>query len=173
MATAIERHRVRQPNPDVTAPQLVVEINYEIRVEQYVDLVGYYGGLDQHGQQRFMKWVEEQEPQGYGEDELVLNFLLPAEDDPGDVGAVGYRPLVADTEHVDMYYGETRVRLRQGYTERAYGPASDFTEEDMEYLLDRVHWLKVFFTARRAAEELEPEEINRIPGPNDTPLEGM
>lgn len=166
-----ERTRVRQPNPDKTAPQLVVEVNYEIRVEQYVDIVAYFSGMDEHGRARFVRWVEEQEPQGYGEDELVLNYLLPEEDDFFDVGAVGYRPLVSDSEQVDVDYGSTSVRLRQGYTEQTYGAASEFTEEDFEYLLSHVPWLKTFFEARAAQElEQDPSDLNRIPGPNDISL---
>lgn len=169
-----ERTRVRQPNPDKTAPQLVVEVNYEIRVEQYIDLVALYSKMDEHARKRFMEWVEEQEPQGYGESELVLNYLFPAEDDAGDVGAVGYRPLVADSEWVDIDYGTASVRLRQGYTEHTYGAASEFTEEDFEYLLGHVPWLKTLFDARAAQElEQDPSDLNRIPGPNDRPFEGL
>jgi len=169
-----EHRSVRQANPDKTAPQLVVEVNYEIRVEQYIDLVAFYSKMDEHERKRFVQWVEEQESQGYGEDELVLNYLYPEEDDCGDVGAVGYRPLVSDSEWIDVDYGETRVRLRQGYAEHTHGPASEFSEEDFEYLLGHVPWLKVFFDARAAQElERDPSDLNRIPGPNDRPFEGL
>lgn len=170
-----ERRRVRDPNPDLTAPQLVVEVEYEVKVQQYVDLIGHYSRLSEREQKWFARYVAENESQGYGDDEFVLNFLLPEDDDLHDVGEVPYGEGAADHAwvEVDGMDTEVRVALRTGYRERIYGREEGrFSQEDFDYLLDHVPWLKAFFVARRQERELEPEEIARIPGSNDIPLEG-
>ncbi|NUS02016.1 MAG: hypothetical protein HOV97_05565 [Nonomuraea sp.] len=172
-----EYRRVRDANPDTTATQLVVEVNYEIRVEQYVDLVAYYSRFTDQGKERFFRWAQEQDDQWYTDEELVVNYLLPDTDDAGDVGAVPMNEGVADPEWVDINEADVRVRLRQGYRERSFDRAAgEFSSEDLDYLLAHVPWLRAFFDARareKAESEPDPAEMARIPGPHDKPLEGL
>lgn len=155
MTEALQEHlRVRDPNPDVTAPQLVVEISFEVSVEQHVDIVKYFASFGERRQDEFARFVENMGPQGYVDYELPGNFLFPQEDDGMDIdGMPQWRPGVADPMRVDPT-GEfdLRVRLREGATAPNYGRAeSDFTPEDFVYLRRHVAWLDKFFKAREAA----------------------
>lgn len=149
MTEVQQPRRVRDGlGPDV--PQLVIETQFTLRFSQHIDMVGYYAGLSERGQEYYASFVEN-EQNGYEPYETVVNFLFPKEDDGADVdGAPSYKEGVVDHHWVDddgEY--EAWVRYREGAPGRNYGRAeTTFTAEDFAYLRSHAPWLDEFWTRR-------------------------
>lgn len=154
------------------APELEVEIRFEVQIEARVDLVRYFERLTP-AQQRSYK---ETDLDDYDEEwERPIAFLASGlDDDFGIVDVVPFRPFPERgsrapqivRQSVDVEPERERVTIREGKS--AYD--RDWTEEDFRALRARVGWLDQM----HALLELEDEEdLARRPGPLDTPLEGL
>lgn len=159
------------------APILEVEVSFKIEARATVDLTRYFNGLSDGARKQYAEF--DLDGEGYYAEpwERPMAWLVRDDDDvAGSISVVPHRvfgergqpqPI---REEVDVDEVEARVKTRPGV--RAYN--QDWTQEDMETLRFHVPWLnKVHELLEEGDGDIDPEELARIPGPLDTPLEGL
>jgi hypothetical protein len=171
--TGTVRRFVRTTDKPAHQPKLVVEMGIEVKVEQKIDLLAYYSELSERDQQTYAKFLLSNE-QGYEPWECPMAFLWPHDGEP-DFGYGQGIPLVldegvVDPEHVDIDDWNSRVVMREGDVNHVW---SEFDADDCQYLLDRIPWMKRLHEAVGEDDDPDEAELARIPGPLDTPMEGI
>lgn len=146
----------------MTATGLTVEVSATVRVRQKVDVVALFTGMAEHDRKRY-RTLDLAELGMSREWERPAAFLWPEEDDlvPLSLVSGAQTPVWGD---IDM----TEVRLQQRGGNSVHGREAEWTEGDFETLTAQVPWLRDFHAS--LTKRLTPEELARIPGPDDVPL---
>lgn len=162
--TEIDYQRPRKSEP-LGTPQLKVRLEATVRVEQDLDLLRYLQQLPAAGRQRYMGLDLSG---GYEEWERPVVFLSPDEGD-FNMQMVPIINEVSTFDRVDIDESEVEVRFRTGSTGYVF---ERFGPEDFNILREHVPWLDHFHTSLEAGvEDAAEEDIARIPGPFDIPLD--
>ena len=151
------------------APILEVEATFSIRAEARIDLVAYFNALPKRAQEAYR--TLDVEGLGYAEWERPSVFLTQNAE-VEDLLLVQHRPF-ADPgdpqpvrEIVDMDEVSVVVTKRAGFA--AYDRW--WVEEDFNLLRGQVPWLDLVHKKIEQGDELDEEDLARIPGPLDVPI---
>lgn len=124
-----------------------VDFDFSVRISTTIDLIAFYAEMPES--QRAEYWNHDIAEWGYdAEWERPIAYAMAWVDDGGDV----MEPM-----------GRGVVR---SFVDTDWSDGPRWSEEDFDALAAGVPWLD-----RR--ERLSPEDLARIPGPNDVPLFGV
>lgn len=161
----------------MTAKRHTITLTQEVTVEQVIDLVVYFNGLDDDQRNDYMALDPDDRSvfiDGPEEWRWPLVYLVPpdagAQIDP-DIVLVPHASVVRDDVTEDGV--DARVYSRPfdvPDTER--GRPGEWTVADFNHLRTAVKWLDDFHYAREVGVEEEAEDLvsSRVPGPNDLPM---